>query len=388
LAASLISFVLITYLATFCMLKMIECKNRVARDFKSGVTHGVHKTHKVISFGMIARVAYGRVGRWVIDGSILLSQLGFASAGLIFCSKNLQNLIVNLSDCKQDLSRSYIIMILGPLMVPFVWIRQLTRLSLAILISDCLIVLGLLFIFARNLERLAEHGVASPIVNFRPIEFWVFLGAALYALEGTAFVLPINLAMRDKNKSNRIIVVSSVCVGALYMAFGTIGYLAFGDQAQSVITLNLQEEFPNDKSVVALQIGYVMALLLTYPVALFPAVRIIEPKIFKDRKSLTIKWRKNALRVALVGVTVGVAIGGADQFDNFIGLIGGLACVPLSLVYPSLFHLRLFWDDLTPRQRWANIGICAFGVFGSLATTVSSAYSWATESPVPDSSKC
>jgi len=217
------------------------------------------------------------------------------------------------------------------------------------------------------------------------VEFWVFLGAALYALEGTAFILPIQLAMKDKSKGDQIVIRSSIFVGLLYLSFGIIGYLTYGDSAMSVITLNLKQENPHDKSVVALQIGYVFALLLAYPVTLYPAIRIIEPRIFKDKKSRSITLKKNLLRTGLVLFTGVAAIGGSDQFDNFIGLIGGLACVPLTLIYPALFHLKIFKPyELSPREKWENYIIIVLGTLGCLATTISCIYQWISQSDAGD----
>ncbi len=76
---------------------MVDCKNRVARDFKAGNFHGIKKTQKQITFGMIARASHGRAGRWLVDGSIAMSQLGFAGAALIFSAKNIDAVVQSLS---------------------------------------------------------------------------------------------------------------------------------------------------------------------------------------------------------------------------------------------------------------------------------------------------
>jgi amino acid permease len=205
---------------------------------------GIKNVQKQITLGMVARVAYGRAGRVLVDTAIAASQLGFCGSALIFCSKNLAAIISVLSNCTVDVNRAYLILAFVPLLIPFVWIRQLARFATAILIADGLIIAGILYIMARNIQHLAVDGVATGIIQFDPVKYAVFLGAAIYALEGTAFVLPIDLAMRDRSRSAEVIVGSSLATGVLYCSFGLIGYLAYGASALTVVTLNVQNEFP------------------------------------------------------------------------------------------------------------------------------------------------
>lgn len=194
-----------------------------------------------------------------MDGSLVMSQLGFAGAALIFCSKNLANMIESLSDCHTVLRNARRVIhialchLLLLLSAECVWLLALHRSTLTVitsswpswchssrwcgsassrasptafssqmlassqashsstcgrLLSFRSIVHGLSILLTTlvgsNLQHLSEHGVASGIEQFNPHGFFVFLGAALYALEGTAFILPIQLAMRDKSQFRKV----------------------------------------------------------------------------------------------------------------------------------------------------------------------------------------
>ena len=116
-------------------------------------------------------------------------------------------------------------------------IRQLSQFRVSILLSDVLLVLGLLFLYGKNIATMADAGVASGIVQFDSSGYFTFLGTALYALEGTAFVLPIEHAMQNKSHFHKITWVSGIAVGLMYMSFGLIGYLTFGDKTEGCFNL-------------------------------------------------------------------------------------------------------------------------------------------------------
>lgn len=376
LAASLLTFLLVTFLTVDCMKKCVSAKEQLAEDFKNGQSHGVANTRKHITYGMLARVSIGKCGRILVDTSIALSQLGFAGSYLIFCAKNVAELIQDLSHCDMDLSKTYILLLFVPLLVPLSWIRQLSRFAWAVLVADGLIVLGLSIILVRNFQRLAEHGVAPGITQFQPKTYWMFLGTALYALEGTTFVLPIQLSMRDKSSFSKVATWSTVLVGSLYMVFGAVGFVAYGNEIQTVITLNLKADRPRDPIGILVQIGYVIAIFFSYPFVLFPAVHIAESIIFKTKSKL-VTWLKNGLRTLFVMFTALCAIISATAFDNFVGLVGGIACVPLALVYPPLFHLAICKNRLTWKEKAIDWAILSFGVFGAAAATITSIMAWA-----------
>ncbi|CAN0359547.1 unnamed protein product, partial [Hapterophycus canaliculatus] len=58
-----------------------------------------------------------------------------------------------------------------------------------------------------------------------------------------------------------------------------------------------------------------------------------------------------------------------SRFDSFTGFVGGICAVPLALVYPLLFHLSLFGDLDTPRQKALHWGLLVGGVLAGVAST-------------------
>lgn len=109
---------------------------------------------------------------------------------------------------------------------------------------------------------------------------------------------------------------------------------------QTVVFVNLPQD---DKFVNASQFLYSVAILLSTPLQLFPAVRIMENGIFaaqrSGKRSLKVKWEKNAFRTLVVVVCALIAWFGAADLDKFVSLIGSLAwCVfaPLPRAWSTL----------------------------------------------------
>jgi amino acid permease len=98
-------------------------------------------------------------------------------------------------------------------------------------------------------------------------------------------------------------------------------------------------------------------------------------------------WKKNLLRTLITVLSACVATGGGSSFDNFVSLVGGLICVPLTLVFPAYFHQKICGDRLTKYQTVENWTIVILGLIGSAACTIASIYQW-VEGNTSGPSKC
>lgn len=82
-----------------------------------------------------------------------------------------------------------------------------------------------------------------------------------------------------------------------------------------------------DASLPQVQFLYSLAILLSVPLQLFPAVRIMENGLFtRSGKSDTrIKWLKNIFRFCVVMTCTGISSAGAADLDKFVAFIGSSA---------------------------------------------------------------
>lgn len=188
-------------------------------------------------------------------------------------------------------------------------------------------------------------------------------------------VIPITESMKDPKKFPKVLSWTMLFITALFVSLGLLSYLAFGEDVQTVVLLNL----PNTPLVNTIQGLYALAICLSIPLQLFPAIRIVETGIFsKSGKNNTmVKWQKNIFRFMSVMVCAGVAIAGSADLDKFVSLIGSVFCIPLCFLFPPLFHLKAVAQ--TFRQKAVDIAIITFGSVCMLYTTYITIGLWTSE---------
>lgn len=167
---SSITFAFIAFISLYSFLLLVKAKFVV-----SG------------SFGDIGGRLYGPWMRYVILGSIVISQLGFVAAYTIFVAENLQSFVLGVTNCSQLIPVQYFILMELIVFLPLALVRDLTKLSSTALIADGFILLGLLYIFGSEISIIAKRGIAD-VKFFNPRDFPLFIGTAVFSFEGIGLV--------------------------------------------------------------------------------------------------------------------------------------------------------------------------------------------------------
>lgn len=326
----------------------------------------------VSSYGDVGGILYGSRMRQIILFSIVFSQIGFAAAYIVFTSENLQALILSLTDNKTFIKIESLIFLQLLVFMPLSMIRNIAKLSGTALVADFFILLGLLFLYFWGGYTIATEGVAD-IKLFNCNDWPLFIGTAIFTFEGIGLIIPIQESMKKPTQFGPALGAVMITITIIFISMGSLSYSAYGSQVQTVVLLNLPK---NSGFVNIVQGLYSLAILLSTPLQLFPAIRILENGLFvrSGKHNPKIKWQKNIFRFVLVFFTAFVAWGGADDLDRFVSLVGSFACIPLVYVYPPLLHLK---SVARSNQEKANdLLLIAFG-FGCMAyTTYVTLSSW------------
>ncbi|KAL4775560.1 transmembrane amino acid transporter protein-domain-containing protein [Aspergillus nidulans var. acristatus] len=324
------------------------------------------------SFGDIGGALYGKNMRRIILGSIVLSQLGFVSAYIVFTAENLQAFVLAVSNCKSFIDIKFMVLMQLIIFLPLSLIRDISKLGFTALIADLFILLGLVYLFYYDFLTISTQGVAE-IASFNPSTWTLFIGTAIFTYEGVGLIIPIQESMKHPKQFTSVLAGVMVIITIIFLAAGAVSYAAYGHATKTVILLNLPQD---DKLVNAVQFLYSLAILLSTPLQLFPAIRIMENELFtrSGKYNPGIKWKKNGFRFFLVMICAFVAWGGADDLDKFVSLVGSFACVPLIYVYPPLLHLKACAE--TKRQKLADIALTVLGVVSCIYTTALTLNNW------------
>ena len=256
-------------------------------------------------------------------------------------------------------------------------IRDISKLGFTALIADAFIMLGLIYLYYYDIATIASSSFKLDITLFNPESWTLLIGTAIFTFEGVGLIIPIQESMKYPKKFPFVLGLVMVIITVLFTSIGALSYAAFGSKTNTVVILNLPQD---DKMVNGVQILYSLAILLSTPLQLFPAIRIMDNELFSKSGKYNpyIKWQKNIFRFVLVMVCALVAWGGAGDLDKFVSLVGSFACVPLVYVYPPLLHLKVVAK--TRWQRVLDYVVCFFGVIGCAYTTVLTIRQWAGSS--------
>ena len=284
------------------------------------------------SFGDIGGALYGKTMRRLILSSIVISQIGFVAAYTVFTAENLQAFVLAVSKCKEFIDIKFMVLIQLAVFLPLSLIRDISKLGFTALIADFFILLGLIYLYYYDIATIVEEGIAD-IKDFNPSTWTMFIGTAIFTFEGVGLIIPIQESMKHPQKFPGVLAMVMIIITVVFLSMGALSYAAYGSSTKTVIILNL----PQDKKMVnGVQFLYSLAILLSTPLQLFPAIRILENELFtrSGKYNRWIKWQKNAFRFSLVFVCALIAWVGAGDLDKFVALVGSFACVPLVYIYP------------------------------------------------------
>ncbi|KAK4113013.1 hypothetical protein N656DRAFT_778530 [Canariomyces notabilis] len=320
------------------------------------------KHHYGGGYGEIGHAIAGSKMRTLILFSIALSQLGFVCAGIVFVAENLSTFFTAITgDGQSPFSSAGLIAFQLVVLIPLAWIRNIARLGLVALLADACILVGVSYIYWFTSTSLAAAGIHPTVVLFNPEKYTLTIGAAIFTFEGIGLILPIEDSMLEPQKFEGLLGVVMLLITALFTSVGALCYATFGRTTQ----IEIIDNFPQTSRLVnVVQLLYSVAVLVGTPVQLFPALRIIEGRVFGHRsgkRSLRTKWVKNLFRLGVLIVCAAVSAAGTGNLDRFVALIGSVACVPLVYVYPAYLHYKG-----VARATWVRTGDLVMMVLGVL----------------------
>ncbi|KAK7987270.1 transmembrane amino acid transporter [Apiospora saccharicola] len=319
-------------------------------------------------YGELGHSIAGTRMRGLILGSITLSQLGFVCAGIVFVAENILSFLAAVSKSGEPLTTTSIILIQVLILIPFAFIRNISKLGPAALFADICIMIGLGYIYYYDVAKLATEGMAESVVLFNPDKYTLMIGSAIFTFEGIGLILPIQSSMAKPEKFEYLLGTIMLIITIIFTSVGALCYATFGEHTYIEIINNYPQ---TNKFVNAVQFLYSLAVLVGNPVQLFPAIRILEGKIFghhSGKKSLKTKWKKNMFRALMVAFCGGISIVGASNLDRFVALIGSFACVPLVYIYPPYLHYRGIATTRT--QKIGDLVLMSLGLVCMVYTTI------------------
>jgi len=326
----------------YAMLLLVKVRQQLELEGHLGIQ----------SYGDVGRIVMGPTGEKVVNVCVIISQVGFSTAYLIFVAANLYSIA--------EIPVMYACLGCIPVLALLVQARDMRTLSPFSLVADIACFAGLSAVLFQDFKSYSSS--QHEVKNFDSSNLLYVVSISIYSLEGVSMILPLESSCRKPQDFP--LLFKSVLFGlTLFMIlFGSAGYLAFAEHTKAPITLNLT----GSSWATFVKLALCLALYLTYPLMMFPVHGVLERHCGELAEHAGFRV---TFRIFLVVMTAIIAYGIPD-FGKFLALAGSSILTILGFIFPCYFHLIVY--DMKNLKWWEillDILLIAFGiVFGALGT--------------------
>lgn len=331
----------VSALNVYCMLLLVKVQKKLLKDGHSDLG----------SYGLVGRNIMGPRGETFVNICLVVSQAGFATAYIIFIAANLYSIY--------QVPRAIVCFGCIPGLALLVQAREMKTLSPFSLLADLANLAGLSAVLFQDFASYQPHNDA--IHPFRFSGLLYVMAITLYSMEGVGLVLSLESSCQDRSNFAWLLKRVLACITVFMAFFGTAGYMAFGDDTQAPITLNLE----GNGWATFVKVALCLALYLTYPIMMFPIWHISEDLMSRLHDSVVMNTLFRCLLVVLTAI-VAYAV---PNFGSFLSLVGSSICTILGFILPCYFHLAVLRKEMPSWQvgldSFLIIGGVLFGIMGT-----------------------
>jgi len=347
-----------------------DSKTAKDRNQKQNAKHGKLKLNSStsdiqITYYTIANLVLGKFGGWFVDILVIISQLGFCCAYLIFISENASRYLLkcdpevmngtDFKNCEEKLtfySNNILLCIMLPLII-LSQIRSLDRLAIFSLMAGFTNILAYLTVFWFDFEHVQHVTIEVKEMDFKGLPFFFSASMYLYGVAGMVLPLEDSLPKEHKPHFKSYFKKAVGCIVFLELIFGISGYLSFGETTESIITLNLPEGvLPN-----IIKFCLCIALIFTYPVMIFPVTETLEQKL-SSKPGLFI----GSLIRLISPILTWFIVKAIPSFSAIMGLIGATTCSLLLFILPPILHFLLHRQSIPKKAIVLDLFLVCLGV--------------------------
>ncbi|KAH7656076.1 solute carrier family 32 (vesicular inhibitory amino acid transporter) protein [Dioscorea alata] len=346
-------------MAVFFMVAGICCYTGIL------IQRCMESSQRIKTYPDIGQHAFGNKGRITIAFFLYLELYLVAVSFLILEGDNLDKLFPCLSLTILGFTiqgKQLFVILAGLVVLPTTWLRNLGVLAYISVggVLASMVLLGCLLWSGATDVGFHESGRLFNLSGMPTV-----LGLFFVCFTGHAVFPTLHTSMSDGSQFSMVLLISFTLCTMIYGPMAIFGYLMYGDNLESQVTLN----FPSGKIYTKIAIYTTIVNPLTkYALTTTPIATAIEESLgWNTNRSTSIFIRSLLLMsVMLIALTV-------PFFGYLMAFIGSFFSVTVSVIIPCICYIKIYQDF---RENWLHksiiIGIILFGFIVALVGTYTS----------------
>jgi len=326
-------------------------------------------------------MAYDVLGTWgmyAVEITVSLHQFGSSTASLMLATKFLNYLFCNLGFDVLCGTKSLQVLVCLLVVVPLSTINNMHWFYIPSIASSTLALTGIATQLSYDLDIIQSNPEVqrSFLENFTSMEISnlpMFIGVAVYMFEGVGTFFNIRAAMARPSDFPILLKYQMFVVVLLYILFASLCYLALGANIPGIVIFAL----PVRGWYIWIVGLYAVAVLMGYPLRLFPLLKILENSNFLkyrifDQKLQTINWAlRYGVRFILI-ILMLIIVFTAKSLNTLLSFIGSCISVFLAFILPLLMYNAYFASTISrSRKRFNQVLLCIGLTMGVVGAVVS-----------------
>ena len=237
-------------------------------------------TQQQITYPDVGAWLYGNKFGLVLKAMICVQQISVCTVFLSFIGENLGAAIRNTLG---PISHIAVISLALPAALALVCLPNLKVLAPVMTLATLTLFGGFAVLGVLIWEQWPDRPQNPPI----QIQDWgqlpLAICAVLYAFEGICLILPIETSMANKEKFGHVFSAAMTASAVIFALVASLCVMAFGSVSSGSITAFLVEKAEGDDLTLLYAANTLVsvAVLLTYPLQLFPSYELVGPTIAK-----------------------------------------------------------------------------------------------------------
>ncbi|XP_020575533.1 vacuolar amino acid transporter 1-like [Phalaenopsis equestris] len=314
----------------------------------------------------VGEFAFGYNGRIIVAIFMYIELYLVAVSFLILEGDNLDNLFPNLEFQLLSLTikqKQFFLLVSALIILPTTWLRNLGGLayiSAGGVVASVILMCSLLWI------GVTETGfqMKGRVLNLGGLP--TALGLFFVCFTSHAMFPTIQASMREKTRFSKVLVISFALCIFNYGAMAVLGYLMYGENLKSQVTLNLPP-------------GKISSKIAIYTTLINPLAKYaltITPISFSVEEWLAFHLKRShgtLVRTLLLLSTVLVA-SSIPFFGYLMAFIGSFLSIMVSVLFPCVFYMKIYRVSFQRNgfEMVVIVGVMVTGVLISVVGTYSS----------------